>query len=90
MTASSVYIGDPEETALRYYRQNFGATTTASGDPPRAAGVLDVNVRLLDAWLEDADGERVENIEQGLPMASTLVVEARHDARAARSSTSTS
>ena len=70
-----VYLGDPEETALRYYRLNF-----AHGEPePSAGGVPDVNVRLIDARLENDAGERVENVEQGDPIRMTVNVEARRD-----------
>jgi ABC-2 type transport system ATP-binding protein len=72
------YIGDPEETALRYYRLNFGGPGADNGGAP-GAPVPDVNVRLIDVWLEDDAGDRVENVEQGQPIALTLLVEARHD-----------
>jgi ABC-type polysaccharide/polyol phosphate transport system ATPase subunit len=68
------YLGDPEEAALRYYRLNFARQeTAAAGDVP------DVNVRVLDAWLENPAGERVENVEQGEPIGLQVVFEARHD-----------
>src|SRR5215212_4522017 len=53
------YIGDPEEAALRYYRLNFGGTHGAHAGP---GGVPDVNVRVADARLESASGERVDNV----------------------------
>ena len=69
------YLGDPEETALRYYRLNF-----AGGDDDGSAGdVPDVNVRVIDAWLENPIGERVQNIEQGEPIGFNFIAEARHD-----------
>jgi ABC-type polysaccharide/polyol phosphate transport system ATPase subunit len=71
------YLGDPEEAALRYYRLNFGGEAGATGTSPGA--VPDVNVRVVDAWLEDAGGARVENVEQGEPIGIGLVFEARHD-----------
>ena len=68
------YLGDPEETALRYYRLNFGGPGTEGvGDVP------DVNVRVVDAGLETAQGERTENVEQGLPIRLTAIFEARHE-----------
>jgi ABC-2 type transport system ATP-binding protein len=69
------YIGDPEEAALRYFRLNFGGpgAAAAAGDVP------DVNVRVIDAWLDDPLGERVENVEQGDPLRLHAVFEARHD-----------
>jgi ABC-2 type transport system ATP-binding protein len=69
------YIGDPEETALRYYRLNFGG---GNGSPAQGA-VPDVNVRIVDAWLADRDGERIGNVEQGEPIGLGVVFEARHD-----------
>jgi ABC-2 type transport system ATP-binding protein len=70
------YIGDPEEAALRYYRLNFGGE---SADAPQPGGVPDVNVKLLGAWLSDASGSRVDNVEQGAPIGLNVEVEARHD-----------
>jgi ABC-2 type transport system ATP-binding protein len=69
------YIGDAEEAALRYYRLNFrGADGRAA-----AGAVPDVNVRIVDAWLENQRGERVDNVEQGEPIGLQVVFEARHD-----------
>ncbi|MGB0093784.1 MAG: ABC transporter ATP-binding protein [Solirubrobacteraceae bacterium] len=68
------YLGDPQETALRYYRLNFrGEGDGSRGDVP------DVNARLIDAHLEDPSGQRVENVEQGEPIGFNVVFEARHD-----------
>ena len=72
------YIGDPEEAALRYYRLNFGGEGEDS-DGPGAGDVPDVNVRVIDAWLENERGERIENVEQGRPIELQVIVEARHD-----------
>jgi len=69
------YLGDPEETALRYYRMNFGGR----GDHDQPQDVPDVNARLIDAWLENPAGERVDNIEQGDPIGFNVIFEARHD-----------
>ena len=70
------YLGDPEEAALRYFRLNFGGAGEHEG--PAVGGVPDVNVRLVDAWLENGRGERVENVEQGEPIGLGVVFEARH------------
>ena len=57
------HIGDPDEVGRHYLRLNF--------ERGRRAGALDGGegsgdeVRLLDAWIEDADGERLTNVEQG-------------------------
>jgi ABC-2 type transport system ATP-binding protein len=70
------YLGDPEETALRYYRLNFGGHDAAHGE---AQDVPDVNVRLIDVWLSNPAGERVENVEQGEPIHFNVIYEAVHD-----------
>jgi ABC-type polysaccharide/polyol phosphate transport system ATPase subunit len=67
------YVGDPEEAALRYYRLNFGGARAE----PVPHGVPDVNVRVVEAWLENELGERVDNIEQGTPIGLHVVFEAR-------------
>src|SRR5215217_2477408 len=67
------YLGDPEEAALRYYRLNFAAHD-ATG-PDEGGGVPDVNARVVDAWLENPLGERVENVEQGEPIGLCVVFE---------------
>jgi ABC-2 type transport system ATP-binding protein len=71
------YLGDPEEAALRYFRLNFGGGGAGRGGGGGA--VPDVNVSLVDVWLENAAGERVENVEQGEPIGFNLIVEARHE-----------
>jgi hypothetical protein len=70
------YIGPPDETALRYYRLNFGG----DADEVRTPGTLpDVNVRVLDAWLQNAAGRRITNVEQNERLYFGCVVEARRD-----------
>jgi ABC-type polysaccharide/polyol phosphate transport system ATPase subunit len=65
------YVGDPAEVGRRYTRLNFergsdvGAGPTSEGD----------EVRLLDAWIEDAAGERVSNVEQGTPIRLRVELE---------------
>ncbi len=71
-----VYMGEPEEAALRYYRLNFA--TDAHGAPARG-DIPDVHARLVDAWLENPVGERTTNVEQGEPIGFNVVVEARQD-----------
>ena len=59
------HIGDPDEVGRQYLRLNF------ESDGPRAAGDTDGRrgdgVRLLDAWIEDADGERIDQRRAGRP-----------------------
>jgi ABC-2 type transport system ATP-binding protein len=72
------YLGDPEEAALRYYRLNFAGN--GGYDPTaRGASVPDVNVKLVDMWLEAASGARVQNVEQGEPIRLNVVFEARRE-----------
>jgi hypothetical protein len=72
------YIGDPEETAMRYYRLNFAGGGGEDGGP-EDAGIPDVHARAIDAWLENEAGERIENVEQGQPIGLTVVLEARRE-----------
>jgi ABC-2 type transport system ATP-binding protein len=73
-----LFLGEPEEAALRYYRLNFGGD--GAYDPMAlGASVPDVNVKLVDMWLQDHAGERVQNVEQGEPIGLGVVLEARRD-----------
>jgi ABC-type polysaccharide/polyol phosphate transport system ATPase subunit len=70
------YLGDPEEAALRYFRVNFAGPARAElGEGP----LPDVNVRLVDAWVENEAGERVNNVEQATPFRFNVLAEARQD-----------
>jgi ABC-2 type transport system ATP-binding protein len=71
------YLGDTEEAALRYYRLNFGGD--GENGSAGVGGVPDVNVRIVDGWLENETGERVDNVEQGEPIGLEVVFEARHE-----------
>jgi ABC-2 type transport system ATP-binding protein len=72
------YVGDPEETALRYYRLNFGGDPDQVNEP----GILpDVNAAVIDTWLENASGERIQNVEQGERMFFNCLIEARRELR---------
>ena len=53
-------------------------------------GVPDVNVRVVDAWLENEAGERVDAVEQGEPIGLERRVRGAARPRGARSSASTS
>jgi ABC-type polysaccharide/polyol phosphate transport system ATPase subunit len=74
------YIGDPEDTALRYYRLNFA---DAGADAGRPAGepeaVMDLNVRVVEATLRDQTGAEITNVEQDLPIEVDLVFEAARE-----------
>ena len=74
------YIGDPAETAARYYRVNFESAAGQRRDV-EASGVPDVNVSVVDSWLGDA-GARVDRVEQGQRIELNVVLEARRDLQA--------
>jgi ABC-type polysaccharide/polyol phosphate transport system ATPase subunit len=74
------FIGDPEDTALRYYRLNFaGAPLGRPEDEDAGPATLDVNARVVHAGLLDEAGEPVENVEQGEPITVDVVLEAARD-----------
>jgi ABC-type polysaccharide/polyol phosphate transport system ATPase subunit len=68
-------LGDPEEVALQYYRLNFADTP----DPEGKHTSPNAQAELVDAWLEDAEGNRVDNVEQGEPIRFHALVEAKED-----------
>ena len=74
------YLGDPGEAAMRYYRVNFAGDHGARASD--AQGTWDVNVRLVDAWLEGAGGERLTAVEERDPMRVQILLEARRDLEA--------
>jgi ABC-2 type transport system ATP-binding protein len=68
------HIGDPDETALRYYRLNFAAPKRhADGDDDRQP-MIDFNAKVLEATLRDGSGQVIENIEQGEALAIDVVI----------------
>jgi ABC-type polysaccharide/polyol phosphate transport system ATPase subunit len=72
------FMGDPEQTALRYYKQNFGFITN-DDDPDVPAAAPDVVAHVVHAHLENEDGERIENVEQGAPLILDATIEARRE-----------
>ena len=72
------YIGEPEEAAHRYLRLNFPDADAGDGGP-REGVVPDLRARLVDAWLENDAGQRVQEVEHGEPIRLRAVVEARHE-----------
>ncbi len=72
------YVGEPDETALRYYRLNFGG----DADEVKTPGAMpEVNVRIVDTWLQNAAGERLGNVEQHERLFFHCVIEARRELR---------
>jgi ABC-type polysaccharide/polyol phosphate transport system ATPase subunit len=62
------FLGDPEQAVLRYYRLNFGGEHAPAGDARPA-------IKLLDVWLESADGRRIENPSHREPFRFNLSAE---------------
>jgi ABC-type polysaccharide/polyol phosphate transport system ATPase subunit len=71
------FIGAPEEAALRYFRLNFD---TPEAQQARAPGelptVMDLNVRVADAALLSPRGDRIENVEQSMPLTIDITIQA--------------
>ena len=76
-----VQVGDASEVAKRYLRLNF-----EQGFQPAQGEVADLGdeVRLLDVWLEDTDGARITNVEQGKQVRLRAVLETRTELSQAR------
>ena len=76
-----VEIGDPTEVARRYLRVNFERAQESRGQPAGEAGAALVgsDVGLVEAWLENMDGDRVTNVEQGERIRLRALVEAHRD-----------
>ena len=73
-----LYEGDPEEVGRRYLRINF---EEADGGASQKVieHVPDMHARLVDSWLENADGDRVTNIEVDEPLRLRAVFEASQE-----------
>jgi ABC-2 type transport system ATP-binding protein len=75
------HVGDPAETASRYFHANFDESADPSM-PAASGGVWDVNVDVVDAHLEGEAGARVRNVEQGTPLRLRIVLRARRELQA--------
>jgi ABC-type polysaccharide/polyol phosphate transport system ATPase subunit len=65
------HVGDPAEVGRAYMTENF-ASYTSDVEPGESAD----EVRLVEAWVTDADGKRVDAIAYRQPMSLHIVVEA--------------
>ena len=70
-------IGDPGEIGRQYLRINFQPGSDLGHD---AAPAVSEGARLLDAWIEDADGERAAGVEHGDEIRFRAEIEMTRDA----------
>jgi ABC-2 type transport system ATP-binding protein len=77
------YEGEPEQTAMRYYRLNFGGAPAEIGEEgkpaPERPAALDLNARLLYAHLRGPAGEAIANLEQDTPIRLDSAIEAARE-----------
>jgi ABC-2 type transport system ATP-binding protein len=69
------YTGDPDSTALEYYRLNFAGPRRDTMIDDREP-MVDFNAKAISATLRDRSGEAIENVEQGTPIEIDVVLEA--------------
>jgi hypothetical protein len=67
-----VHLGEPHEVADRYLELNFGREPSAAGAPEGQGG--DGEARILEAWVEDEQGERQSSLAQGRRVTLKAVV----------------
>jgi ABC-type polysaccharide/polyol phosphate transport system ATPase subunit len=65
-----VHLGEPHEVADRYLEINFGRDPEPAAEPDGRGG--DGEARVLEAWVEDEDGER----QASLPQAQRVTLKA--------------
>ncbi|MGI9184465.1 MAG: ABC transporter ATP-binding protein [Solirubrobacteraceae bacterium] len=76
------YSGEPEDAALHYLRLNFGGHLEDPGDREPSdlpVAEAEINGRVVHARLLDEQGEPIENVEQGKPIALDIVLEAARE-----------
>ena len=73
-----VHLGDPAEVGRRYLKLNFerGSEVDAQAQEGTSEGA---QVRLLDAHVENAAGERIESLEHGEEIRIRVELEAKED-----------
>ncbi len=64
--------GDPVEVAREYLRLNFEQAPTAEGESGGTADVV-----IVEAELQNADGDRATTVEAGKPLRLSILLEAR-------------
>jgi ABC-type polysaccharide/polyol phosphate transport system ATPase subunit len=61
---SMIHLGEPHEVADRYLEINFGRDPEAAGKAEEGRGG-DGEARIVEAWVEDEQGERSASLPQG-------------------------
>jgi ABC-2 type transport system ATP-binding protein len=67
-----LYTGEPEEAVLRYFRMNFGGQETVD-----RSSAAELELGLVDVWVENLAGERIDNAQHGQDFTVHLLAEAR-------------
>lgn len=62
-----IHLGAPEEVADRYLEINFGREPEAAATAGGQSG--DGDARVLELWMENAEGERLPAVPQGQPVS---------------------
>jgi hypothetical protein len=70
---SMVHLGDTDVVADRYLELNFGREPHTT--PTRADGSWEGDARVLDVWVENERGERLQAIPQGHPATLQVLIE---------------
>jgi ABC-type polysaccharide/polyol phosphate transport system ATPase subunit len=74
------HLGDPGDVGRHYLQLNF--EEASEGGPPPTSGPAE-ELRLLDVWVEDADGNRTANVEGGKKIRLRLELEATREVEGA-------
>lgn len=69
-------LGSPGDVGRQYLQLNFERGSEEGAAP--TSGPTD-QVRMIDAWLEDADGDRAANVEAGEPIRICVELEATRE-----------
>jgi ABC-2 type transport system ATP-binding protein len=73
------YLGEAEEAGRQYLRMNFAKQDLGETGADGLTLVPDLLAQVTDAWIEDTDGTRIENVEAAQPIKINAVIEARQD-----------
>jgi hypothetical protein len=73
-----IHIGDPEKAGREYLQINFERVKDEIAGRPDV-GYPDIHARLVEAWIENASGERTDEIGQSEPLRLVATIEARRE-----------